>query len=285
MAQHRTVDKTTFSEVGKWTKEKLDAKAGELTSSIENKVDKVEGSSLATSAQLTQIETNKTDIASLKTDKADASALENKVDKEEGKSLVADASITQIDTNKTNITTLQGEIKKFATTESLNEVIALVNKIGTFKSTTTKSTLATLKTDAKVGDTYIVTDDNNHWYVFCGTDQAGKNGIDANGFYDMGNHIDLSAYATVAALNNKVDKVSGKDLVATTDIKQITTNKTDIASLKTGKVDKVEGSSLATSAQLTQIETNKTSIGTLTTKVNAIESDLSELATALTEIV
>ena len=66
MAQHRIVDKTTFNEIGKWTKEKIDAKALEINESVDNKVDKVEGSSLATSAQLKQIETNKTDITEIK---------------------------------------------------------------------------------------------------------------------------------------------------------------------------------------------------------------------------
>lgn len=111
MAQHRTVDKTTFTEIGKWTKEKIDAKGDELTASIDNKVDKVEGSSLATTEQLTQIETNKTDITNLKTSKADATELTKKVDKEEGKSLVLDTDITQITTNKTNIETIQSQLE------------------------------------------------------------------------------------------------------------------------------------------------------------------------------
>lgn len=105
MAQHRIVDKTTFNEIGKWTKEKLQAKATELNESIDNKVDKVEGSSLATSAQLTQIETNKTNIEGL------TESVGKKVDAEEGKSLIPEADLTQITTNKTNIETIQSQLE------------------------------------------------------------------------------------------------------------------------------------------------------------------------------
>ena len=56
MAQHRTVDKTTFTEIGKWTKEKIEAKEVEINKTIENKANDL----------TTQITTNKTDIASIK---------------------------------------------------------------------------------------------------------------------------------------------------------------------------------------------------------------------------
>ena len=65
MAQHRTVDKTTFTEIGKWTKEKIEAKGTELNATIEDKVDKVSGKSLVDDTLITQITTNKTDITSI----------------------------------------------------------------------------------------------------------------------------------------------------------------------------------------------------------------------------
>ena len=105
MAQHRIVDKTTFNEIGKWTKEKIEAKGTELSNSIDNKVDKVEGSSLATTEQLEQIETNKSSIENFQ------ESIQQKVDKEQGKSLVSDTDITQITTNKTNIETIQSQLE------------------------------------------------------------------------------------------------------------------------------------------------------------------------------
>lgn len=166
MAQYRTVDKTTFTEIGEWTREKIDAKGAELTSAIENKVDKVEGSSLATSAQLKQIETNKTNI-------------ESKVDKELGKSLVSDTDITQITTNKTDIASLKTGKADQSDLEELTETV--------------------------------------------------------------------SAKADSTALNNKVDKVSGKSLVDDTLITQITTNQTAIEAIQ-GELEGVD-------AKLSQIST------------------------------
>ena len=105
MAQHRIVDKTTFHEIGDWTKEKIATKATEINQAIDNKVDKVEGSSLATTAQLEQIETNKTNIEGL------TESVGKKVDAEEGKSLIPEADLTQITTNKTNIETIQSQLE------------------------------------------------------------------------------------------------------------------------------------------------------------------------------
>ena len=105
MAQYRIVDKTTFNEIGKWTKEKIEAKATEINEAVDNKVDKVEGSSLATTAQLEQIETNKNDITSLQ------EGLAKKIDSEEGKSLIPDTDLTQIQTNKTDITEIKSQLE------------------------------------------------------------------------------------------------------------------------------------------------------------------------------
>lgn len=73
-----------------------------------------------------------------------------------------------------------------------------------------------------------------------------------------------------SALGDKVDKVSGKDLVSTSDITQITTNKDNISSLTStvgNKVDKVSGKELVSTSDITQITTNKNNITNLTTTV------------------
>lgn len=87
------------------TKESMRHVAGVIDN---NYVKKSEGSGLITDAQLAQINTNKTDIASLKT---------NKVDKVSGKDLVSTTDITQITTNKTDIATLKTQIA------SINQIL------------------------------------------------------------------------------------------------------------------------------------------------------------------
>lgn len=71
-----------------------------------------------------------------------------------------------------------------------------------------------------------------------------------------------------AGITNKVDKVSGKDLISTTDINQIATNKANIESLSSTKVDKVTGKDLISTTDINQISANKTNIENLTTSVN-----------------
>lgn len=58
MAQYRVVDKTTFTEIGSWTKEKIEA-------GVSNKVDKEQGKSLVSDTDVTQITTNKTSIETI----------------------------------------------------------------------------------------------------------------------------------------------------------------------------------------------------------------------------
>lgn len=244
MAQYRTVDKTTFTEIGKWTKEKIDAKGTELSSSINNKVDKVEGSGLATTAQLTQIETNKTDITSLKSDKADKSAL-------------------------TDLATKDEVSRTYATKEELAN-------LGDLKGSCLKSELEGKMAECKPNDMYIVTDDSNHIWYYTGTefvDTSAVAHVDLSNYYDKGS-IDSS-------LSKKVDKVDGSSLATSAQLTQIETNKTDIAGLKSGKVDNAPGKELVSTTDITQITTNKNSISTLQGTVDTINSDLSELATFL----
>lgn len=55
------------------------------------------------------------------------------------------------------------------------------------KGSCQKSDLETKKSEATVGDIYIVTDDGNHFYLFVG---EGENG-DENGFIDLGAHTEI----------------------------------------------------------------------------------------------
>ena len=63
----------------------------------------------------------------------------------------------------------------------------------------TKEDLTTLKDSAVKGDMYIISDDDNHFYVYLG---AEVDGCDENGFYDLGTHVDLTGYAKTEDLDN-----------------------------------------------------------------------------------
>ena len=205
-------------------------------------VAKVEGKDLVSSTDITQITTNKTDIASLKT---------GKVDKVEGSSLATTAQLTQIETNKTDIASLKTDKADKSQLTGLATESYVDNKVenlGDLKGSCLKSELEDKKAECKANDMYIVTDDDNHIYFYNGTDwtdTSAKAHVDLSDYYDKGT-IDSS-------LSNKVDKVSGKELVSTTDITQITTNKTNIEDLQT--------------------------------RVGSIESDLDGLLTVLEEVV
>jgi len=81
--------------------------------------------------------------------------------------------------------------------------------------------------------------------------------------------INLENYYTKSEVNElldlKVDKETGKVLIPTEDLAQITTNKNDIADLDSEKVDKETGKSLVSDTDITQITTNKTDIADLKT--------------------
>ena len=78
-----------------------------------------------------------------------------------------------------------------------------------------------------------------------------------------------------AKLSNKVDKVSGKSLVADPTIEQIGTNTTNIATVSSNvasKVDKVSGKSLILDTDIAQIGYNKDNIATNDTRITVLES-------------
>lgn len=64
----------------------------------------------------------------------------------------------------------------------------------------TKEDLATLKDTASVGECFIISDDNNHLYVYLGAETSG---VDENGFLDTQTHVDLTDYLKSEDANGK----------------------------------------------------------------------------------
>lgn len=62
----------------------------------------------------------------------------------------------------------------------------------------TKADLVELADTATVGEAFIISDDNNHVYIFLGKEVAGA---DENGFYDTQTHISLDGYAKTEDLD------------------------------------------------------------------------------------
>lgn len=85
------------------------------------------------------------------------------------------------------------------------------NKIGKVRGTATKSQLATLAETANNQDIYVITDDDNHLYMFVG---KGVAGADANGFVDLGTHVDLSGYVQNDTLTNTLKDYAKSSEVA-----------------------------------------------------------------------
>lgn len=83
--------------------------------------------------------------------------------------------------------------------------------------TCTQEELEEKKATAVDGDRVVVTDEEYHIYIYIGETGTGE-------WKDTGTHINLSDY---------VQKDGDKVLVSPTDVTQITTNKTNIASLQT----------------------------------------------------
>lgn len=110
-------------------------------------------------------------------------------------------------------------LTEYAKTSELEALQALLNKVGKYQGPTTKEQLATLKTTANVGDIYTVTDDNNHAYIFCGAEKANQAPVDANGFLDIGGHIDLTSITE--QLEDKADKKDLPEALSNQEIQAI----------------------------------------------------------------
>lgn len=97
---------------------------------------------------------------------------------------------------KVNETELDSKVTGlgYAKSTEVTEAIAGLGKIITLadEPVITESQKATVKSTAKVGTFYIISDDNNHLSLFLG---VGVGGADANGFYDTQTHVDLGGYA------------------------------------------------------------------------------------------
>lgn len=94
-----------------------------------------------------------------------------------------------------------------------SKVDAKIGELGVIQGSCEKTELESKKESAKENDVWIVTDDDNHMYFYNGTD-----------------FVDTQAKAHVD-LSNYVEKDGDKVLVSPTDVTQITTNKTDIATI------------------------------------------------------
>lgn len=106
--------------------------------------------------------------------------------------------------NYTKDDELQALLESYAKTSAVEDLEKLLNKVGKLQDPTTKDQLATLKDTANKGDIFIVTDDQNHAYMYFDSAQASQNGLDENGFLDLGGHIDLSGIES--ELSNKATK-------------------------------------------------------------------------------
>lgn len=103
-----------------------------------------------------------------------------------------------------------------------------------------------------------------------------------NQFFSSKKETDAIKADVETLKTSKVDKVEGKDLVSTSDITQITTNKNDIASLKTGKADSATVTELSstvsslstTVSSLESSKANASDVSSLSGKVSALETKL-----------
>lgn len=78
---------------------------------------------------------------------------------------------------------LTSVLEPFAKKADLEQLVGHI----ALKGSTEKAQLETLKDTATVGDIYIVTDDNNDFYLFVGNEAVGAE----NGFIDLGSHLDI----------------------------------------------------------------------------------------------
>ena len=132
---------------------------------------------------------------------------------------------------------LTEQLSPYAKTEDISKSYATkeeIGALGTIQGSCKKTELDSKKEGASVNDVWVVTDDDNHMYYYNGTDFVDTQAVA---------HVDLSNY---------VEKEQGKSLVSDTDVTQITTNKNDIASLRTDKADKSELESYIKSDSITE---------------------------------
>lgn len=179
----------------------------------------VQGKYVAQEAGKGLIETEKV----TKLDGIEAQAQVNKV---EGIQINGTDLVPDVESKKVNITAkdLAPDLADYVKTEDADKnyvkssefdskIDEKIGTLGIIKGSCEKADLESKKESAKENDVWIVTDDDNHMYFYNGTD-----------------FVDTQAKAHVD-LSNYVEKDGDKVLVSPTDVTQITTNKTDIATI------------------------------------------------------
>lgn len=190
-----------------------------------NDYDNAEKQKVAGAVQETQLETKITDLGYAKsseipTDYVSESELESKnyATKDEIPTDYIPTSELSDLAKKSEIPTdylTENDIEDFVTGDEVDQKITTANnKIGKVQGACTKADLATKKTTANNQDVWIVTDCDNHLYMFVGT---GMPGADANGFMDLGDHIDVDGIVSQAQTG----------MVKEADLVEITTNTID----------------------------------------------------------
>lgn len=98
----------------------------------------------------------------------------------------------------------------FLDEDGINALIeGKIEKIGIVQGSCTKADLASKKATANNQDIWIITDDNNHAYMFVGEGKPGSE----NGFLDLGGHYDLTNYAEKTYVDGKVDGLASEGYV------------------------------------------------------------------------
>lgn len=139
----------------------------------------------------------------------------------------------------------------YATQATVNALAEKANKIWHLAETDpviTKSQLATKAASATEGLAYIVSDDNNHMYVFLGKSVAGT----TEGFYDIGGDYDLSGYLTTSEAgstyqtkedmsNYLTTNAAGSTYQTKEDMKNYVTNEAFSAAFEEATEDDIRG--------------------------------------------
>lgn len=121
-------------------------------------------------------------------------------------------------------TTVETDYLKSATAESTYAKQETVNQLAEKSGKVwfvsddpvkTKEDLPTLKDTATKGEMFIISNDENHLYVFLG---EGVEGADENGFRDLGTHVDLKDYLKSSdAANTYAQKATVDSIQETID--------------------------------------------------------------------
>lgn len=185
------------------------------------KVDKVEGSQLVETTDVTKLK-ELANIKKVQVNSTDVQVGEDgtlNIDVQgiiDGDNLVSDSELTE-------------KLADYAKRDDVPKVQI---------PTCTQEELEGKKATAVDGDRVVVTDEEYHIYIYIGETGTGE-------WKDTGTHINLSGY---------VQKEEGKSLVLDTDVTQITTNKTNIESLQSTIQEKANTSDLPEALSDEEIE-------------------------------